>query len=33
MLPRNPFAKQMSRLVKAIQAAPRRTGVDEIRIP
>ena len=29
----NPFAQQMSQLVKAIQATPRRPGVEEIRIP
>ena len=29
----NPFAAQMSQLVKAIQATPRRPGVAEIRIP
>jgi LDH2 family malate/lactate/ureidoglycolate dehydrogenase len=28
-----PFAQQMSALVKAIQATPRRAGVAEIRIP
>jgi LDH2 family malate/lactate/ureidoglycolate dehydrogenase len=33
MLPGNPFAAQMSELVKAIQATPRRPGVEEIRIP
>jgi LDH2 family malate/lactate/ureidoglycolate dehydrogenase len=33
MLPGNPFAAQMSQLVKAIQATPRRPGVEEIRIP
>ena len=33
LLPGNPFAAQMSQLVKAIQATPRRTGVEEIRIP
>lgn len=33
MLPDNPFAQQMSALVKAIQATPRRPGVEEIRIP
>jgi len=33
MLPGNPFAAQMAELVKAIQATPRRDGVDEIRIP
>ncbi len=33
LLPGNPFAAQMSRLVKAIQATPRRPGVEEIRIP
>jgi LDH2 family malate/lactate/ureidoglycolate dehydrogenase len=33
LLPGNPFAAQMSRLVKAIQATPRRPGVAEIRIP
>jgi LDH2 family malate/lactate/ureidoglycolate dehydrogenase len=33
MLPGNPFAAQMADLVKAIQATPRRDGVDEIRIP
>ena len=33
MLPGNPFATQMSELVKAIQATPRQPGVDEIRIP
>jgi LDH2 family malate/lactate/ureidoglycolate dehydrogenase len=33
MLPGNPFAEQMSQLVKAIQATPRRPGVEEIRIP
>jgi LDH2 family malate/lactate/ureidoglycolate dehydrogenase len=33
MLPGNPFAAQMAALVKAVQATPRRPGVDEIRIP
>jgi LDH2 family malate/lactate/ureidoglycolate dehydrogenase len=33
LLPGNPFAEQMSRLVKAVQATPRRPGVAEIRIP
>jgi LDH2 family malate/lactate/ureidoglycolate dehydrogenase len=33
MLPGNPFAAQMSQLVRAIQATPRRPGVEEIRIP
>jgi LDH2 family malate/lactate/ureidoglycolate dehydrogenase len=33
LLPGNPFAEQMSQLVAAIQATPRRPGVDEIRIP
>jgi LDH2 family malate/lactate/ureidoglycolate dehydrogenase len=33
MLPGNPFAAQMSELVRAIQATPRRPGVEEIRIP
>jgi LDH2 family malate/lactate/ureidoglycolate dehydrogenase len=33
LLPGNPFAAQMSQLVKAIQATPRRPGVEEIRIP
>jgi LDH2 family malate/lactate/ureidoglycolate dehydrogenase len=33
LLPGNPFAAQMSQLVKAIQATPRQPGVDEIRIP
>jgi LDH2 family malate/lactate/ureidoglycolate dehydrogenase len=33
LLPGNPFAEQMAGLVKAIQATPRRDGVDEIRIP
>jgi len=33
MLPGNPFAMQMAELVKAIQATPRRPGVEEIRIP
>jgi len=33
LLPGNPFAEQMSQLVKAIQATPRRPGVEEIRIP
>ena len=33
LLPGNPFAAQMSRLVKAIQATPRQPGVEEIRIP
>ena len=33
MLPGDPFAEQMSVLVKAIQATPRRPGVAEIRIP
>ena len=33
MLPDDPFAQQMSSLVKAIQATPRRPGVEEIRIP
>lgn len=33
MLPGDPFAAQMSALVKAIQATPRRAGTDEIRIP
>ena len=30
LLPGNPFAAQISRLVKAIQATPRRPGVEEI---
>lgn len=29
----DPFARQMSALVKAIQATPRRPGIEEIRIP
>ena len=33
LLPGNPFAAQMSGLVKAIQTTPRRPGVEEIRIP
>jgi delta1-piperideine-2-carboxylate reductase len=33
LLPGNPFAVHMSRRVKAIQATPRRPGVEEIRIP
>jgi LDH2 family malate/lactate/ureidoglycolate dehydrogenase len=33
LLPGNPFAAQMSQLVKAIQATPRRPEVEEIRIP
>jgi LDH2 family malate/lactate/ureidoglycolate dehydrogenase len=33
MLPGGPFAQQMADLVKAIQATPRRPGVEEIRIP
>jgi LDH2 family malate/lactate/ureidoglycolate dehydrogenase len=33
VLPENPFAAQMSLLVKAIQATPRQPGVEEIRIP
>ena len=33
LLPENPFAAQMSQLVRAIQATPRRPGVEEIRIP
>jgi LDH2 family malate/lactate/ureidoglycolate dehydrogenase len=33
LLPENPFAAQMSQLVKAIQASPRRPGFEEIRIP
>jgi LDH2 family malate/lactate/ureidoglycolate dehydrogenase len=33
LLPGNPFAAQMSLLVKAIQATPRQSGVEEIRIP
>jgi LDH2 family malate/lactate/ureidoglycolate dehydrogenase len=33
VLPGNPFAAQMSELVKSIQATPRRPGVEEIRIP
>ncbi len=33
LLPGNPFAAQMSQLVKAIQATPRRRGVEEICIP
>ena len=33
LLPGNPFAAQMSQLVKPIQAIPRRPGVEEIRIP
>ena len=33
LLPWNPFAAQMSRLVEAIQATPWRLGVEEIRIP
>lgn len=33
LLPGNPFAAQMSLLVKAVQATPRRPGIAEIRIP
>ena len=33
MLPGDPFARQMADLVKAIQATPRRPGVEEIRLP
>lgn len=33
LLPGNPFAAQMSELVRVIQATPRREGVEEIRIP
>jgi LDH2 family malate/lactate/ureidoglycolate dehydrogenase len=33
LLPGNPFAAQMAELVKAIQATPRQSGVEEIRIP
>lgn len=33
LLSDNPFAVQMSELVRAIQATPRRPGVEEIRIP
>jgi LDH2 family malate/lactate/ureidoglycolate dehydrogenase len=33
MLPGDPFTSQMADLVKAIQATPRRPGVDQIRIP
>ena len=33
LLPGNPFAAQMSELVRAIRATPRREGVEEIRIP
>ena len=33
MLPGDPFAQQMSALVEAIQATPRRSDVAEIRIP
>jgi LDH2 family malate/lactate/ureidoglycolate dehydrogenase len=33
LLPGNPFAAQMSLLVKAIQATPRQPGIEEIRIP
>jgi L-2-hydroxycarboxylate dehydrogenase (NAD+) len=33
LLPGNPFAAEMSRLVKAIQETPRQPGVEEIRIP
>ena len=33
LLPGNPFAAQMSELVAAIRATPRRPGVQEIRIP
>jgi LDH2 family malate/lactate/ureidoglycolate dehydrogenase len=33
LLPRNPFAAHMSRLVEAIGATPRRPRVEEIRIP
>ena len=33
MLPGGDFARQMSELVKAVKAAPRQPGVDEIRIP
>lgn len=33
LLPGNPFAAQMSELVRAIQRTPRREGVEEIRIP
>ena len=33
MLPGDPFARQMADLVKAIQATPRRSGVEEIRVP
>jgi LDH2 family malate/lactate/ureidoglycolate dehydrogenase len=31
--PGHDFEQQMSALVKAIKAAPRQSGVDEIRIP
>jgi LDH2 family malate/lactate/ureidoglycolate dehydrogenase len=33
LLPGNPFAAQMAELVNAIQATPRESGVEEIRIP
>ena len=33
MLPGGGFAQQMAALVKAVKAAPRQPGVDEIRIP
>ena len=33
MLPGDPFARQMADLVKAIQATPRRPGIEEIRVP
>jgi LDH2 family malate/lactate/ureidoglycolate dehydrogenase len=33
LLPGNPFAAQMAALVRAVQATPRRDGVEEIRIP
>jgi LDH2 family malate/lactate/ureidoglycolate dehydrogenase len=33
MLPGDPFARQMADLVKAIQATPRRAGIEEIRVP
>jgi len=33
LLSENPFPVQVSQLVKAIQATPRRPGVEEIRSP
>ena len=33
LLPGNPFAAQTAALVRAVQATPRRDGVEEIRIP